>query len=92
MEDTVALGNVPRIVKEMTMAMVEDKVGTFAECFGIARRQLTRFGYLLPGSDTGASSEIKLSRTGHVRNRYHQRKGLSRVLAFDRAFHAEKLE
>jgi len=82
--------NIPRIVKQMSMAIIRNKgARTLKAALTIARAQLVRGGYLTRGSDRGPIESIKLTPKGAARNRVHMRKSRRTETEFDAKFQKE---
>ena len=82
---------IPRYVKHVTMAILKKPgISSFEDALDIARAQLTKFGYLAPGSDKGGPESIKMTSKGSMKNREFGRRPMRNILEFDRLFQKSK--
>jgi hypothetical protein len=90
----MAAGDVPHLVKHNTLAIWRDgkisggKREKFVSAWNIARARLVEYGFLVRGSESGKSEDIRLTSKGVAREAFHAREpgGKTKSMLFDQMF------
>lgn len=83
---------IPDIVKHMTLAIMGrvpqkgSEEEHFLECLKAARGRLTKWGYLMAGSDQGPATSMRLTMKGILRNAHHAKENAGKNDRFDQLY------